>query len=148
METSVVARILSLLALLLLAASAHAEPRYVGSWLYGTAGDANKALRVAVATEANVCWGAAVATDYQPYLEVRKHNQTALFCTIEGAWEDTTDCAALFMLGQASALVPTSGTQVYDCILVLKTCGGGTQSNIAADGEEQTFTFRIKRWPN
>lgn len=141
-------RLLLVLLALAVALPAAAEPKYVGSWLYGTGGDAHKALRVAVATDDNVCWGSAVASDYEPYLEIRKHNQTALFLTIEGTWEDTTDCAALFMLGQVGGLVPSSGTQVYDAILVLKNCSGDAQSNVAADGEEQVFTFRVKRWPN
>lgn len=139
-------RRLALVLALLLAVPADAAPKYVGSWLYGSGADAVKALRISVADDDGICWGSAVNTDYDPYLEVRRHNQESLFVTISGTWEDSTCCAALFLLGKVPVLVPTSGTSAYDAILMLKKCGGD-QANIAADGEEQQFMFHIKRLP-
>jgi hypothetical protein len=134
-----------LLLLLLLAVPAQAQGVYVGTWLYGESGDDVKVLRLGVRDEHNVGWGTAVGLGFTPTLEVRKAYGATLYATLSGAWEDSTQTAALFALGQAPCLVPATGFVEYYAILVLKKAG--VRGNFASDSQRQPFRFRVERWP-
>jgi hypothetical protein len=129
----------------LLAFPAAAQGVYVGTWLYGEAGDDVKVVKLKVRDEHNVGWGDAVGTGFTPTLEIRKAYGSALYATVSGAWEDSTENAALFALGQAPCLVPTTGFIDYYAILVLSKVG--VRGNFASDAQRQPFRFRVERWP-
>lgn len=131
---------------LLMAVPAWAEPRYLGTWVYGSSGDdALRILRLKVRNESGVGWGSAVGTCYTPYLEVRKAGLTTVLLTVTGAWADSLEQDALFALGGATALAPTSGTQDYECYLVISK--PGVMGYFGADDDAGLFTFRARRWP-
>ena len=131
---------------LTLAVPAWAEPRHLGTWVYGSSGaDAVRVLRLKVRDADGVGWGTAVGTCYTPYLEVRKAGLSTVFLTITGSWADSTEADALFSIGGATTLSPTSGTQDYECYLVLSK--PGVMGYFGADDDAGLFTFRARRWP-
>jgi hypothetical protein len=135
----------SLVLCAVIASLATAQGAYVGTWLYGESGDDVKVLRLGIRDEHNIGWGTAVGLGFTPTLEVRKVYGSALFATLSGEWEDSTEVSALFVLGQAPCLVPTTGFTDYYAILVLSKVG--VRGNFAADAQRQPFRFRVERWP-
>jgi hypothetical protein len=136
-----------LLALCLAVPTQAQTSRFVDTWLIGADGpEWAKALRLGV-SENNVGWGTAVAKGYEPFLEIRRVNGSALYATITGAWEDTNEAAALFAIGQATCLAPAVGTDYVEYYAVLVMKKPGSRSYIAADGHRQPFRFRVERWP-
>ena len=140
-----------LLVVLLLAVAipAHAASRFVGTWYVG---DNVRVLRLDVRDDHGVAWGAAVGPGYTPTLQIRKPNDTTIFATLSGAWEDGTDTAVLFAIGGATVLYPAATSPVsanvfadYEAVLVLTNANAVTI--LGADGQANPFTFRIKAFP-
>jgi hypothetical protein len=143
-------RVLVVLALsLLLAAPTHAQTgKYVGTWLVGADGpDWIKVLRLRVRDDHNVGWGTSVGKGYLPFLQVQRTTRATLFATVSGTWEDSTECVALFALGQAGCLAPPVGTPYYEYHAMLVMQKTGMYGYLAADDQRQRFRFRVERWP-
>ena len=123
-------------------------PENIGYWMYSTvasAGEAVKTLRVEIKDDNNVPWGTAVGSGWTPLLECRKSGTSSVFATVSGTWEDSTEGAALFYIGSATALVPTGQAQTYDAMV--KMYAGGLVAFNAADNQSEPFSFTVQRWP-
>ncbi len=125
--------------------------KYIGTWVYSTHagyGDSVKTFRLFIGDDAGTPWGQAVSTDWTPTLEVRKPDDDVLMATITGSWTDGAGGLtgfADFTLGTASALVPASGSQAYEALVVLTKTGHASVG--AADNQAEPYTFTVKRWP-
>jgi hypothetical protein len=141
-------RLLLIVTLLLaLACPSQAQTsRYVGTWLSGSSGsDWTKVLRLTIRDRSGVGWGTAMDKNYMPYLQVRKINESSTFAMVSGSWEDSTQVVALFALGQASCLAPSSGSTDFYAYLVMERTGD--HGYLAADDNAQPFRFRLQRIP-
>lgn len=141
-------RLALVLALSLVALPAVAA-RYVGTWYPG---DNVRLLRIDVRDDSRVPWGTSVGLGYTPELEVRRPSDTTLVATLYGAWQDSTDTAALFTIGAASVLAPSQTVPAthnlyadYEATLVLTN--GGSVARFWADGNSTPFGFRMQAWP-
>ena len=104
-------------------------------------------MRLAITDKNGVAWGTAVATGYAVAIQCRIPGAAALTATVTGSWEDSTDGAALFTVGNVSALQPAAGldSQDYDFLVYLTK-----SSNVARIGYGPTdlpFRFRVAKWP-
>lgn len=139
-------RIVLALMVLAVAVPTLAAPRHLGTWVYGDTGpDAVRVLRLKVRDADGVGWGTATGLCYTPYLEVRKAGYSTVLLSVTGTWSDSLEQDALFALGQTSALAPSSGTQDYECYLVISK--PGVMGYFGADDDAGLFTFRARRWP-
>ena len=138
--------------------------KYVGTWVYDTAsskGDTTKALRLDIRDDAGVPWGTAVGLGWSPTLRVRLFGGTAIVDTITGGWEDATNTAALFAIGDEvsvgvhsfvtiTSLKPTLVTDPpidYEAMLVMVSAGGTHVGVVGVDGNAEWFAFTVRRWP-
>jgi hypothetical protein len=91
---------------------------YVGKFYKG---DNKRALKLEILDEAGVGWGTIAATGYVPTLEVREPGAATLTDTLVGVWEDVSEKAALFVLGNIPSLYPLTDntSRSWEALLVL-----------------------------
>lgn len=81
--------------------------------------DNTHVARIAPRTDAGAQWGTGMGTGWTAELLVYKAGTTTLLLTITGSWETADEFAALFSLGDQSALWPTGISADYDALLRL-----------------------------
>ena len=139
--------------------------KYVGTWVYDTTagkGDTVKSLRLDIRDNSGVPFGTSVGLGWTPTLQVRLAGGTALVDTITGDWEDATNAAALFAIGDevsagvhtfvapTTSLKPTLATDPpidYEAMLVMKDAGLTHRAIMGVDDQAEWLAFTVKRWP-
>jgi len=120
---------------------------FIGTFVVG---DNVSQARIAITDGAGVPWGTAVATGYLVEMEVRKPGSQTVVTTLTGSWEDGTEGAGLFTIGDVALLEPDTGveTQDYEGIVVL-TKGGAVAKLGAGDSSAGVtpFQFKVRAWP-
>ena len=138
--------LLAVLLLLTLAAPASAA-RFVGTWVYSDVSgiDYVRVLRLVVRDKAGLGWGSAVGLGYTPTLEIKHAGGSTVLVTMTGVWEDSTETACLFQLGELCLLVPERGYADYDFVLTMGRTG--MSGKLMADDQAEPFRFRMQRYP-
>jgi hypothetical protein len=138
----------------------------LGTWVYDTKsskGDTTKLSRLDIRDEQGRPWGTAVGLGWSPTLEVRRAGDAAIVATVAGAWEDATDAAALFSIGDETTITFEAGTTTlvpvvaappvpnsalrYEGQIVMIDAGGTHRGVPGADGQAEWFEFTVQRWP-
>ena len=120
----------------------------VGTWIVSAATlDPIAALRLSIVEEDGTTWGQNMGYGWTPQIEVKLSNGTAVEMVLGGAWEDTTQGAALFQVGNQPSLVPVTPNEVIEYDFVLLLTFGSSTIRFGSDSAGTPFSFRIKAWP-
>ena len=133
--------------------------QYVGTWVYDTTAsnaDLVKLMRVEILPDDVHGFGTVLGLGWAPLLRVVKVGDPTLFLTVTGAWEDNAtnpESAALFQIGAWPTLIPTLSATVarvgtdYETPVVCVSPSGTERAVIGSDGQAETFSFRVERYP-